>query len=52
VEAAVEDNLHASVHLGSGDDTGVDLISDAGVNPRLQLLSREEPELESQLSPN
>jgi hypothetical protein len=41
MEAAVQYHLHAPVHLRAGDMSLVDLARDAGMHPRLELLSGE-----------
>ena len=50
VKTRVENDLHASVHLGARNDARVNLVRDTGMNACLQLLAREETKLEGKFA--
>lgn len=52
MEARIEDDLHAAIHLGPGNGLGNDLAGHDGVDPGLQGLAGEVPPGQRQVAPN
>ena len=50
MEAAVENDLHATIHFSASNDARVNLFGDARVDSSLQLLSRKKAKLQCQLT--